>query len=54
MWITQIVLRPTITVRGDVSEDRIRHLCEVAHGECFIANSVRTEITVDPTITFID
>jgi organic hydroperoxide reductase OsmC/OhrA len=54
MWITQIVLRPTITVRGDASEDRVRHLCEVAHGECFIANSVRTEITVDPTVTFVE
>jgi len=54
MWITQITLRPTITVRGDVAEDRVRHLCDVAHGECFIANSVRTEITVEPTITFVD
>jgi organic hydroperoxide reductase OsmC/OhrA len=53
MWITQIALHPRITVRGDVSEDRVRHLCEVAHSECFIANSVRTEITVEPTITII-
>lgn len=54
MWVTQIVLRPAITVRGDVSEDRIRHLCEVAHSECFIANSVRTEITVEPTVSFVE
>jgi organic hydroperoxide reductase OsmC/OhrA len=54
MWITEIALHPNITVRGHVSEDRIRHLCEVAHDECFIANSVRTEITVEPTIAFVE
>jgi organic hydroperoxide reductase OsmC/OhrA len=54
MRITKIVLRPRITVRGSVTEDRVRHLCEVAHRECYIANSVTTEILVEPTITFVD
>jgi organic hydroperoxide reductase OsmC/OhrA len=54
MRITEIVLRPRITVRGSVTEDRVRHLCEVAHRECYIANSVTTEILVEPTITFVD
>jgi organic hydroperoxide reductase OsmC/OhrA len=53
MRITAIVLRPRITVRGSVTEDRVRHLCEVAHRECYIANSVTTEITVEPGITII-
>ena len=53
MRITEIVLRPRITVRGSVSEERVRHLCEVAHRECYIANSVTTQITVDPAITII-
>ena len=53
MRITEIVLRPRITVRGAVTEDRVRHLCEVAHRECYIANSVTTEITVDPAITIV-
>ena len=53
MRITQIVLRPRITVRGSVTEDRVRHLCEVAHRECYIANSVTTEITVEPAITIL-
>jgi organic hydroperoxide reductase OsmC/OhrA len=47
--ITRIVLRPAITVRGDVTEARLAHLCEVAHRECFIANSLTTEIVVEPT-----
>jgi organic hydroperoxide reductase OsmC/OhrA len=51
--ITEIVLRPRITVRGAVTEDRVRHLCEVAHRECYVANSVTTEITVEPGITIV-
>ena len=49
MWITKIVLRPMITVRGDASAERLLHLTEVAHRECFIANSLRTEILLEPT-----
>jgi organic hydroperoxide reductase OsmC/OhrA len=52
MWITEIVLRPHVTVNGDVDEARVRHLCDVAHRECFVASSLRTEIRVEPEITF--
>ena len=48
--ITRIELRPRITVAGDVSESRIRRLVDLAHRECYIANSLRTEVTVNPTI----
>jgi len=54
MRITEIVLRPLITVRGTVTEDRLRHLCDVAHRECYIANSVTTEIRIEPAITVVD
>lgn len=47
--ITRIVLRPQITVRGDVDATRLAHLVEVAHRECYIANSLRTDIVVEPT-----
>ena len=53
MRITEIALRPRITVRESVTEDRVRHLCEVAHRECYIANSVTTAITVEPAITIV-
>ena len=53
MRITSIELRPRITVRGAVSEERLAHLCDVAHHECFIANSLTTEIIVSPTFTFV-
>jgi organic hydroperoxide reductase OsmC/OhrA len=49
MWVTKILLRPKITVRGDASVERLLHLAEVAHRECFIANSLKTEIVVEPT-----
>ena len=48
--ITRITLRPRITVRGDVDDARIRHLVEVAHGECFIANSLTAEVVVEPEV----
>jgi organic hydroperoxide reductase OsmC/OhrA len=57
--ITRITLRPTITVAGGaggpggvggVDEARIRHLVKVAHRECYIANSLRTDVVVEPVI----
>ncbi len=48
--ITRIRLRPRITMGAPVSQDRVRHLVEVAHRECYVANSLRTEVEVVPTI----
>lgn len=48
--ITSIVLRPKIRVAAGPTEARVRHLVEVAHRECYIANSLRTEVRVEPTI----
>jgi organic hydroperoxide reductase OsmC/OhrA len=53
--LTEITLRPRITVacaRTDATEERIRHLVEVAHRECFIANSLKTDVRVEPTVLF--
>ena len=46
--VTRITLRPRITVCGDVADARLRHLVEVAHRECYIANSVSSEIVIEP------
>jgi organic hydroperoxide reductase OsmC/OhrA len=52
--ITRIVLRPTITIRGEApDDDRLRHLIDTAHRHCFIANSLTTEIAIEPTFTRI-
>lgn len=48
--ITRIELRPRITIAGSVPESRVRRLVNLAHRECYIANSLRTDVTVTPTI----
>jgi organic hydroperoxide reductase OsmC/OhrA len=48
--LTRITLRPVITFGAPVAEERARHLVGVAHRECFIASSLRTEIVVEPTL----
>jgi organic hydroperoxide reductase OsmC/OhrA len=50
--ITEIVLRPRIVIASDVAEERIRHYVHLAHDECYIANSVKSEITIEPQIEF--
>jgi organic hydroperoxide reductase OsmC/OhrA/SAM-dependent methyltransferase len=52
--LTAIRLRPTITVGPGHSHERLAHLVEVAHRECYIANSVTCEITVEPTFRVLD
>lgn len=47
-WVSSVVLRPRITYRGEEApsgeeEDLLHH---AAHAQCFIANSVKTKITV--------
>ncbi len=48
--LTSISLRPIIRVALGTSEDRVKHLVEVAHQECFIANSLLTEVDVKATV----
>ena len=47
--ITRVALHPRISFAGgDPPEREIEQLHERAHQQCFIANSVRTEIVVEP------
>jgi organic hydroperoxide reductase OsmC/OhrA len=52
--ITEIRLRPQITVRAPATERRVLDLADLAHRECFVANSLRSEIAVVPTVTVVD
>lgn len=47
MSVTEIALRPTITLAPGSRLDRLERLVELAHQECFIANSLRSRITID-------
>ncbi len=48
--LTEITLRPRIVVAPGTSEERILHLVDLAHRECYIANSLRTDIRIEPTV----
>ncbi len=50
--ITEIVLRPRIVIAGDADEAIVQRFVERAHQVCFIANSLRTNITIEPKIEF--
>ncbi|MEA2474809.1 MAG: hypothetical protein QOE06_2724 [Thermoleophilaceae bacterium] len=49
-WIQRIVLRPRIVVGAGTSEERVRKLVDLGHRHCFIANSLRSEIEIEPEI----
>lgn len=50
MRLTRIRLAPRITIAGALpAEERLRRLVDLAHRECYVANSLRTEVSVDPT-----
>jgi organic hydroperoxide reductase OsmC/OhrA len=49
-WISRVILRPSVTYAGDkrptpAEEQSLHH---AAHEQCFISNSVKTEISVEP------
>jgi len=54
--LTRIDLRPAVTLADTARErptpERLAHLTEVAHRECFVANSLRTEIVVAPSFSW--
>lgn len=47
--ITRIVLRPRIVVKGGDAAV-VKKAVEIGHHECFIANSLKTDIQVEPEI----
>jgi organic hydroperoxide reductase OsmC/OhrA len=48
--MTRVVLRPAVRFSGEIVPEggQVRELHDRAHHECYIANSVRTVVTVDP------
>ncbi|MGV3662193.1 MAG: OsmC family protein [Prosthecobacter sp.] len=49
LWISQIILRPKIAWGGDKqpTTEEVDHLHHLAHEQCFIANSIKTEVRVE-------
>jgi organic hydroperoxide reductase OsmC/OhrA len=48
--ITEITLRPRMVLAGEAREQRIRKLVQTAHEHCFVANSLNSEMTIEPEI----
>lgn len=56
--ITRIDIRPEVLLADTgaprPTDERLLHLTEVAHEQCFIANSLTSEVVVTPTFTWTD
>jgi organic hydroperoxide reductase OsmC/OhrA len=48
LWVSKVTLSPTITFTGEKlpTPDQLHELHHLAHEECFIANSVKSEVIV--------
>ena len=46
LWLTRVVLRPKVAINADA--ETLSHIHHLAHEACFIANSVKTNVTVEP------
>ena len=51
--MTRVALRPSIAFSGArlPTDDELREMHDEAHHSCFIANSVKTEVVVEPEAT---
>jgi organic hydroperoxide reductase OsmC/OhrA len=46
LWIARVILRPKVAI--DTDAETLAHIHHLAHGACFIANSVKTDVSVEP------
>jgi peroxiredoxin-like protein len=44
--ITEVTVRPQITVKQEAELERARELMERAEGECFISNSIKSKVKI--------
>ena len=50
--VTRVTLRPEVSLSGEriPSEAELAELHHKAHEACFISNSVKTDVAVEPTL----
>lgn len=53
MRVTRIVLRPVVTVAGSVPDEEVERLLHEAHEQCYIANSLTTEVVLEPQVNHV-
>lgn len=47
-WVSRVILRPEVSFEGAPDAETVSHIHHLAHDACFIANSVRTDVRVEP------
>jgi len=54
LWVSKVTLKPAIAFSGakHPTQEQFDTLHHLAHEECFIANSVKSEVVVDGTMSF--
>ena len=54
-WVSRVTLSPAITFAGEKrpTEQQLDELHHLAHEECYIANSVKSEIVVKGAMSFV-
>jgi organic hydroperoxide reductase OsmC/OhrA len=48
--IQEITLQPRLVIAGDAGDERVLKLVHLAHEQCFIANSLNSEMRLEPVI----
>ena len=48
--VTRILLKPRIVVKGPADQATVRKAVEIGHEPCFIANSLKSDIRIEPEI----
>lgn len=50
LWLSRVILRPLVRFAPDAKVDDalLAHIHEDSHRDCFIANSVKTDVRVEP------
>jgi peroxiredoxin-like protein len=49
-WMTEIVLRPRLLIRNEEDRDKALRLIQKAERSCFISNSIKSEVRLEPEI----
>jgi organic hydroperoxide reductase OsmC/OhrA len=54
MWVSKVILAPAIIFSGEKrpSSEQLDELHHLAHDECYIANSVKSEVVVQGAMSF--
>ena len=54
MWVSKVILAPSIMFTGEKrpSPEQLDELHHLAHEECYIANSVKSEVVVQGAMSF--